>query len=89
MGLIERLREAEEVNRDYASDADCDPKHTVNWKHADAIKDGIYEIERLREKLDKQERLQDSCYRAGMKFGWNCAVSDDRERYNAALKETE
>lgn len=47
------------------------------------------EIARLHLDIEAQECLQDSAYRAGMKFGWNCAVDDDRKSYDAVMSSTE
>ena len=47
------------------------------------------EVERLKLDVAAQECLQDSAYRAGMKHGWNCAVTDSREDYDRAMAGTE
>jgi hypothetical protein len=43
----------------------------------------------LRLDIEVQEALQVSAYHAGMKLGWNCAVTDDREKYDRAIAGTE
>lgn len=45
------------------------------------------ERERERLKLDLQAKdcLQVSAYHAGMKHGWNCAISGDMAAYDAAI----
>lgn len=52
---------------------------------ADAIEALTAEVERLKLDLQAKDCLQDSAYQAGMKHGWNCAVSDDRAAYDAAI----
>lgn len=43
------------------------------------------EVERLKLDLQAKDCLQDSAYQAGMKHGWNCAVSGDRDAYDTAI----
>ncbi len=43
------------------------------------------EVDRLKLDLQAKDCLQDSAYQAGMKHGWNCAVSGDRDAYDTAI----
>ncbi len=52
---------------------------------ADAIEALTAEVERLKLDLQAKDCLQDSAYQAGMKHGWNCAVSGDRDAYDTAI----
>lgn len=47
------------------------------------------EIERLRLDVEKEQALQDSAYRAGLKAGWNMCVNDDHDGYAKATESTE
>lgn len=47
------------------------------------------EIERLRLDVEKEQALQDSAYKAGLKAGWNLCVNDDHEGYAKATESTE
>ena len=47
------------------------------------------EIERLQLEVAKQEALNESAYRAGMKAGWNLGVIDDNEGFARAMEGTE
>lgn len=47
------------------------------------------ELERLRLEVERAECLQDSAYKAGLKAGWNFAVSNDEAGYQAAMESTE
>lgn len=47
------------------------------------------ELERLRLEVERAECLQDSAYKAGLKAGWNLAVSNDEAGYQAAMEPTE
>lgn len=42
-------------------------------------------IEALELDLRARDCLQDSAYQAGMKHGWNCAITDDRAAYDASM----
>jgi len=71
--LIARLREAEAEQREVAHGMDMDPKKTINWEHADCIKEGIdaleaarAEIERLKEEEQaSQLHLERACRAMG------------------------
>ena len=43
------------------------------------------EIERLRGKLEDQERIENKYYLLGMTAGWNFGVNYDVKRFNNAL----
>ena len=44
------------------------------------------EAARLRLDVRAQEALQDSAYRAGMKFGWNCCDAGADDKYRQAME---
>lgn len=52
MNIVERLREDAEHHLDVARCCDCDPKHTVNYKHYKNNLEAANEIEQLREALN-------------------------------------
>jgi len=60
--LVKRLREDAKDHRAVAHEADCDPKKTVNWHHAenaDAAADRIEKLERALEKIAVHHRYNE------------------------------
>lgn len=53
--LVERLREDVADHKETASDCDCRPEDTVNWRHAMNCEEAAAEIERLRSALRYQD----------------------------------
>lgn len=66
-----------------------DGSHRSTRAHRAKIAELEAVIARLRLDIEAQEALQVSIYHAGMKLGWNCAVTDDREEYDRAIAGTE
>lgn len=52
--IVERLLSDANDHLDVANDCDCDPKTTVNYRHYQNNLEAADEIERLREKCNKQ-----------------------------------
>lgn len=85
--------EREWCEHDAPYDCDCDdgPHPWIKFvrsdiaEAADAIEALTAEVERLKLDLQAKDCLQDSAYQAGMKHGWNCAVSGDRDAYDTAI----
>jgi hypothetical protein len=65
--------------------------NSFEWNHGDADlkKEAIEEIKKLRKDVAIQECLAQSAYIAGAKFGWNCGVTGDETKFQAAVSSTE
>ena len=59
----------------------------ANMQEQIAAKDA--EIARLRLEVEKEQALQDSSYKTGLKAGWNLCVKEDHEGYAKATESTE
>ena len=84
-----KLKAMQEDDSELLTIAYMDGSHRSTKAHRAKIAQQDAVIAGLRLDIEAQEALQVSAYHAGMKLGWNCAVTDDREKYDQAIAGTE